>query len=187
MRGESWQNVNGNRKGQALMTIPAPFARFEGEVRPEWIDFNGHLNLAYNVVLFDGATDLLFDEIDLGRAYRVRTNLGTFVAETHTRYEREVLVHERVSVATQIVAVDDKRLHLAHEMFRCADGRRAATQELMFLHVDLGARRVCPFPPELKARVDAAAAAHAVLPRPDWLGRRVAMPATSEPAGRPRR
>src|SRR5579883_1837224 len=155
MRGESWQNVNGNRKGQALMTIPAPFARFEGEVRPEWIDFNGHLNLAYYVVLFDGAT--------------------------------EVLVHERVSVATQIVAVDDKRLHLAHEMFRCADGRRAATQELMFLHVDLGARRVCPFSPELKARVDAAAAAHAVLPRPDWLGRRVAMPATSEPAGRPRR
>ena len=157
------------------MSIPAPFDRYEGEVLPEWIDFNGHLNLAYYVVLFDYATDMLFDELDLGRAYRRATNLGTFVVEAHTRYEREVLVHQRVGVATQIVEVDDKRLHLAHEMFRRADGERAATQELLFLHVDLVARRVCPFPPALKARVDAAAAAHASLPRPDWVGRSVRM------------
>jgi acyl-CoA thioester hydrolase len=157
------------------MSIPAPFDRYEGEVLPEWIDFNGHLNLAYYVVLFDNATDLLFDEIDLGRAYRQKTNLGTFVVETHNRYERELLVGERVRVATQIVEVDDKRIHLAHEMFRLADGERAATQELLFLHVDLVARRVCPFRPDLKARVDAAFAAHARLPKPAWLGRSVRM------------
>ncbi len=158
------------------MTIPAPFARFEGEVLPEWIDWNGHLNLAYYVVLFDKATDLLFDELGLGLDYRRTTNLGTFAVESHNRYERELLVGEHVRVATQIIAADDKRLYVAHEMFRAADGVRAATQELMFLHVDLVARRVCPFPPGLKARVAAAAAAHAVLPRPDWVGRRLAMP-----------
>lgn len=158
------------------MTIPAPYARYQGEVLPEWIDWNGHLNLAYYVVLFDKATDLLFDELGLGLDYRRDTDHGTFVAETHNRYERELLVGERVSVATQIVAADDKRLHIAHEMFRLKDGLRAATQELMFLHVDLKARRVTPFPPDLKARVHAAAAAHAHLPRPDWVGRRVAMP-----------
>jgi acyl-CoA thioester hydrolase len=158
------------------MTIPAPYARYEGEVLPEWIDWNGHLNLAYYVVLFDKATDILFEELGLGLSYRRDTDHGTFVAETHNRYERELLVHETVSVTTQIVASDDKRLHLAHEMFRRKDGLRAATQELMFLHVDLIARRVCPFPPALRARVDAAAASHADLPRPDWVGRRVAMP-----------
>jgi acyl-CoA thioester hydrolase len=47
----------------------------------------------------------------------------------------------------------------------------------MFLHVDLRARRVCPFPAELGARVAEAVAAHAGLPRPDWVGRHVAMPA----------
>jgi acyl-CoA thioester hydrolase len=159
------------------MTIPAPFARFEGEVLPEWIDWNGHLNLAYYVVLFDKATDLLFDALGLGLDYRRSTDKGTFVVETHNRYERELLVGEKVGVTTQIVGTDGKRLHLAHEMFRRRDGERAATQELMFLHVDLAARRVCPFPPDLKARVDAAAGAHAALPRPDWVGRRVAMPA----------
>jgi acyl-CoA thioester hydrolase len=115
----------------------------------------------------------MFDELDLGLAYRRRTDLGTFVTETHNRYERELLVGDKVRVAIQILFADDKRLHLAHEMFRRDNGERAATQELLFLHVDLKARRVCPFPPELHVRVHAAAAAHAALPRPDWVGRPV--------------
>ncbi len=156
--------------------FPAPYDRYEGEVRPEWIDHNGHLNLAYYTVLFDYATDLMFAELDLGLDYRRRTDLGTFVTETHNRYERELLVGEKVRVAIQILHVDDKRLHLAHEMFRLADGARSATQELLFIHVSLKERRVTPFPPELRARVHAAAAAHAGLPRPDWVGRHVGMP-----------
>ena len=158
-----------------LEGFPAPFDRYRGEVRPDWIDHNGHMNLAYYTVLFDYATDLMFDVLDLGLAYRRRTDLGTFVTETHNRYERELLVGDKVRVAIQILFADDKRLHLAHEMFRLDNGERAATQELLFLHVDLKARRVTPFPPELKARVHAAAAAHKGLPRPPWVGRHVGM------------
>jgi acyl-CoA thioester hydrolase len=157
------------------LSFPAPFDGFVGEVKPEWIDHNGHMNLAYYTVLFDYATDRMFDVLDLGLAYRRRTDLGTFVSETHNRYERELLVGDKVSVAIQILLADDKRLHLAHEMYRLDDGERAATQELLFLHVDLKRRRVTPFPPELRARVDAAAAAHAALPRPNWVGRAVGM------------
>ena len=158
------------------MRIPAPFARFRGEVLPEWIDYNGHMNLAYYTVLFDQATDILFDELGLGLDYRQERKLGTFVAETHNLYERELLVGAQVRVATQIIAADDKRLHLGHQMFAVDGGHRCATQELMFLHVDLAARRVSPFPPDMYERVSAAAAAHAALPRPDWIGRRIAMP-----------
>ncbi len=158
------------------MDIPAPFARFEGEVLPEWIDYNGHMNLAYYTVLFDYATDLLFDELGLGLDYRRDTHQGTFVAETHNLYERELLVRARVRVVTQILGADEKRLHLGHEMFALDGGARTATQELMFLHVDLKARRVTAFPECLRRRIAAAAAAHAALPRPDWAGRRVMMP-----------
>ena len=162
------------------MSIPAPYECFEGEVLPEWIDYNGHMNLAYYTVLFDYATDLLFDELGLGLDYRRATRKGTFVAETHNLYERELLVGARVRVATQIVGADTKRLHLAHAMFALDGGpnggQRAATQELMFLHVDLALRRVSPFPEDLRRRVAACAAAHAALPRPDWVGRRIAMP-----------
>src|SRR5205085_9600275 len=116
----------------------------------EWIDYNGHMNLAYYTVLFDQATDLLFDELGLGLDYRRERQSGTFVAETHNRYERELLVGARVRIATRILGTDDKRLYLGHEMFALDGGDRCATQELMFLHVDLRARRVSPFPAELR-------------------------------------
>jgi acyl-CoA thioester hydrolase len=158
------------------MTILTPYDRYRGEVLPEWIDANGHMNLAYYVVLFDYAADLLFAELGIGLEYKRSTNHGTFVVETHTLYERELLVGERVRVASQIVAADPKRLHLAHEMFREPGGERAAMQELMFLAIDFSTRRVAPFLPEAYERVVAAAAAHAHLPKPAWLGRHVAMP-----------
>jgi len=116
-----------------MTSFPAPFDRYQGEVLPEWIDFNGHMNLAYYTVLFDYATDALFEAIGIGHAYKDTTNHGTFVAETHNLYERELLIGERVRVATQIVGADGKRLHLAHEMFNLGSGERAATQELMLL------------------------------------------------------
>jgi acyl-CoA thioester hydrolase len=158
------------------MSFPAPYDPFRGEVLPEWIDYNGHMNLAYYTVLFDQATDLLFDEFGIGLDYRQSRKLGTFVAETHNLYERELLVGARVRVATQILGLDAKRLHIGHEMFAEADGERAATQELMFLHVDLVARRVSPFPDDIARRIGGAAAAHTALPRPAWVGRRIVMP-----------
>ncbi len=158
------------------MSIPAPFDRYRGEVLPEWIDLNGHMNLAYYTVLFDYATDLLFETIGIGREYKRATDHGTFVVETHNLYERELLVGERVRIETWILGADDKRVHLAHEMFRLADGERSAMQELMFLSIDLGRRRVAPFLLEARQGLAAAAAAHAHLPRPQWAGRRIVMP-----------
>jgi acyl-CoA thioester hydrolase len=164
-----------------MVTIEAPFARYEGEVLPQWIDLNGHMNLAYYTVLFDYATDLLFETIGIGRQYKDATGHGTFVVETHNRYERELLVGERVRVTSLILGADQKRIHLAHEMFRLADGARTATQELLFLSIDLMRRRVVPFLPEANGRVTRAVAAHMALPRPDWAGRHIALP--MPPAG----
>lgn len=157
------------------MSIAAPFDRYQGEVLQEWIDANGHLNLAYYVVLFDYATDALFDTLGIGLRYKQASNHGTFAVETHNLYERELLVGEQVRVVTQILWTDSKRLHFAHEMFSLASGQRAATQELMYLHIDLAARRVVPWPAEVRERLAEAAAAHSRLPRPDWVGRRITM------------
>jgi acyl-CoA thioester hydrolase len=157
------------------MPFPTPFDRYQGEVLPAWIDANDHMNLAYYVLLFDFATDAIYEAFGLGADYRANTNCGTFAAETHNQYVQELRVSERVRIVSQILAADARRVHLAHEMIRTSDGRRAATQELMYLHVDLGLRRVVPWPPWLWARLEEAAAAHAKLPRPDWVGRSIAM------------
>lgn len=157
-------------------TLAAPFDSGEGEVLPAWIDSNDHMNLAYYVVLFDRATDAIYDAFGLGPGYKERTNCGTFAAESHNLYEQELLLGERVRVATWVLGADAKRLHLAHEMYRLSDGARAATQELMYLHVDLGRRKVSPWPEAVRAKLDAFARAHAEVPRPDWTGRKIAMP-----------
>lgn len=162
------------------MGFPAPFADFEGAVRPEWIDSNDHMNLAYHVVLFDQGTDAIYEAMGLGRDYRT-TDHGTFAVETHTIYADELVLGDRVRVTSLILGLDGKRLHLAHEMHRARDGRLAAAQELLLLHVDLRVRKVVPWLPLVLPRLQAAAAAHAGLARPDWVGRRIALAAGGAP------
>ncbi len=135
------------------------------------------MNLAYYVLVFDAATDLLCEAIGFGAAHRRNARTGVFVAETHTLYRTELLLGDQVRVWSQVIGADAKRIHLAHEMLR--GDAPAAHQELMLLHVSLDTRRVAPFPPEVAAQVSAIATAHALLPRPGWLGRRVAMPAAA--------
>jgi acyl-CoA thioester hydrolase len=147
----------------------------EGSVLPEWIDANGHMNLAYYVVLFDLATDAIYDAIGVGQAYRDTTGNSTFTAETHTLYEREVRVGERVRITSHVLGVDTKRLHYFHEMFHAEGGHRVAAQELMALHIDLRVRRTTAFPAALLARIDAVVRAGG--PTPEGVGRRIAMPA----------
>ena len=154
----------------------APFAQHEETVRPEWIDYNGHMNLAYYVVVFDHATDVLFDMLGVGNAYRDARNCSNFVLETHTLYEREVAEGDRLRVVSHLVAADAKRLHFFHEMFRADEDRRAAAQELLSIHVDLASRRSAPFPDDRATVIEAMLRARAGMPLPEGVGRRIAMP-----------
>ena len=155
--------------------LPVPFVSRPGRVRPEWIDHNGHLNLAYYIVLFDEATDALWTVLGLGDAYRARTGLGTFAVETHTLYLAELLDGDATIAHSLVLAADRKRLHIAHELWRDRDGAVAARQELMYLTVDLGTRRSVPWPADTFASLAAAQEAHASTARPDWVGRRIGL------------
>ena len=79
-------------------------------------------------------------------------------------------------MASTVLGVDAKRLHTAHEMRRARDGAVSAQQEIMYLCVDLGSRRVAAFPEPFAAGLRQAARDHADLARPDWVGRRISMP-----------
>lgn len=156
--------------------LAAPFPSRPGRVRAEWIDHNGHLNLAYYIVLLDEATDRLWDAIGLGEAYRARTGFGTFAVETHTIYLGELREGDETAAVSTVLDVDAKRLHIAHELRRAADEAVSARQELMYLTVDLSTRRSVPWPSDTLAGLQAARRAHAGV-RPGWVGRRCAMPA----------
>ena len=136
--------------------------------------------MATGAMLFNGASynnGLVSNKRGLfGEAYTSATGNSLFVVETHTLYEREVSMGERVRVRGHLLGADAKRLHYALEMHKAGDERRAAVQELMALHIGMSARRAAPFPPDRQARIGEIAAAHARLPRPPGLGRRIALP-----------
>jgi acyl-CoA thioester hydrolase len=153
----------------------APIDIHREVVRPEWIDYNGHMNVAYYVLAFDHATDRFFDLIDLGADYVKRENNSSFVLETHVTYQQEVKEGDPLRFTFQLIDADEKRLHYYFEMFHADAGFRAATSEQLALHVDLDTRRAAPFPAELLARVKAVRSAHAGLPLPEGAGRSIAL------------
>jgi acyl-CoA thioester hydrolase len=157
-------------------SMSRPVIEYEDVVRPEWIDSNGHMNLAYYVVVFDFATDALYRALGIGDAYRAASGNSCFTAETHTLYEREVHLGDRLLVRTWLLGADTKRLHYFHEMFHAESGERSAVQELMALHIDMGVRRVAPFPPERNAALQQAVQDYAPSVLPNGAGRRIALP-----------
>ena len=140
-------------------------------VRPEYIDWNGHMNVAYYVLVFDHATDALFDHIGLDEAYRKERDFTTFTIEAQVTYQREVLEGDPLRITTQLLDYDHKRAHYFHRMHHAEEGWLAATNELLSLHIDTRKRRSAPFPDDILARWAGIHEAHAALPRPPEAGR----------------
>ena len=153
------------------MAPASPLALHRETVRPEWIDYNGHMNLAYYLLAFDHATDRLYDHLRVGEAYLATANCSVFILEAHVTYEREVHDGDPLRFTTQLLGYDAKRLHFFHAMYHADAGFLAATNELLALHVDLSERRAAPFPEPVARRLAALHAAHRRLPTPVQVGR----------------
>ncbi|WP_205789646.1 thioesterase family protein [Microvirga makkahensis] len=158
----------------------APFVSSAMQVEPAWIDYNGHMNMAYYHVLFDRALDEGLGLVGLGRGYLEERKASFFVAETHALYKRELTARDRVRVTLQLVDYDEKRIHSYMEIRHEEDGWVAATLETLSLHVDMVTRKVSPFPDDIAANLAVMRAAHARLAKPQALGRIIGIPARSE-------
>jgi acyl-CoA thioester hydrolase len=143
---------------------------YRGVVRPDWVDDNSHMNLAYYLVLFDAASDAMFERLGIGEAYRRAVGCTSFAAETHIVYEREMRAGDAADIRSTVVGVDNKRLHLAHEMYRAGEDARVALQEILFVSVDLVTRRAAPWTDEARAVM-----AGAVGAAPAKCGRRIGL------------
>jgi acyl-CoA thioester hydrolase len=157
------QGIGPNKQEWLMMTIaagddllrqPAPFLASVMQIEPQWIDYNGHLNMAYYNVMFDRAIDEL----------------------CHVRYLREIHLGDPVQVSILLLGADEKRLHTFEELRHATEGWLSATSENMTVHIDMAARKTAPFPPDIRARIEAVAKAHSSIVRPEGIGRKIAMP-----------
>jgi acyl-CoA thioester hydrolase len=155
---------------------PAPFLSSVMQIEPQWIDYNGHLNMAYYNVMMDRAIDEMWLQLGIGPTYLKERHGSTFTAEAHVRYLREIHLGDPVQISVYLLGTDEKRLHTFEELRHAAEGWISATSENMTLHMDMRERKVAPFPPDIRARIRAVMDSHAAVPRPEGIGRKVAMP-----------
>jgi acyl-CoA thioester hydrolase len=166
-----------------LLHQPSPFMSSVMAVEPAWIDYNGHLNMAYYNVLFDRAIDELWLRLGIGPGYREARNASTFTAECHVRYVREINLEDPVRVSVLIVGSDSKRIHTFQELRHATDGWLSATSENMSLHMDMAARKVAPFPDDIAKRLATLTQVHAGIMRPEGIGRSIGMPSQTSRSG----
>lgn len=114
---------------------------YTDKVRPEWVDYNGHMNVAFYVLAFDYATDAVLELVGMGQGYCKAEAKSVFVVESHITYQSELLENEPLEIRSYILGYDLKRIHLYHEMFCAETGRKSATIEIMALHVDMKSRK----------------------------------------------
>jgi acyl-CoA thioester hydrolase len=163
----------------------APFVSSLMRVEPQWIDYNGHLNMAYYNVLFDRAVDEVFELLGCGLDYVKSRRHSCFTAEAHVRYLRELHAEAPVRVTFQLLDYDEKRMHFFEQLFHASEDWISATSENMSLHVDMEAKCTAPFPDSIAAALDRMKISHAGLPYPQGAGRAIAMPRkmAAPPAG----
>ncbi|RME16982.1 MAG: thioesterase [Alphaproteobacteria bacterium] len=144
------------------------------KVLPEWIDYNGHMNMAFYNVLFDRAADEFHALVGLGPRYAETRRHTTYTAEFHIRYLRELHLGQTVRVHSWILGRDEKRLHSWQEIHH-EDGWIAATGETLTLHVDMSGPRVVPFPDDIARALDRFSEEHGLTELPEGAGRAIAL------------
>lgn len=148
----------------------------EGVVKPEWIDANDHMNVAYYVLAFDLGVDALWEQLGITAAYIENRQGSTFAVESHITYQRELVLGDPYFVTAQVLAYDEKRIHQFQRLYHAEKNYLAATGEWMNLHVDLEKRRVSPWPQSILDKLASFSCEQGDQSYPSEAGRQMRVP-----------
>ena len=155
--------------------IEAPFVTDGLKVLPEWIDYNGHLNVAYYLRLFDLGFDGTYERFGFLPDVTTERNASGFAAELHMTFQRELMVDDEVRVTSQLLDFSNKRINMFQMLYHAKSGELSATCEWMTLYIDISKRRVAEMPDLLQQRLARILAVHSTLARPPEAGRGISM------------
>lgn len=154
--------------------MPEPLKLYNCTVEKDWIDvgYNDHMAEASFLIAFGWASDALFQYIGIDDAYRAAGH-SIYAVETHINYYKEAAVEEPLTFTTQLLGLDQKRLHIFHTMLHGSSGHLLATTEQMLLHVDTKTASVAPILPEVYSALEEIMAVHKDIPIPEQVGRQI--------------
>ncbi len=140
-------------------------------VEPSWIDYNGHMNMAFYNLAFDRGVDHVYDLLGIGADYARSGEGSCFTLEIHVNYLQELVLDDPIGIHFRLLDCDAKRLHFFEEMYHAEKGYLAATSEQLALHVDMKTRRAAPLPETVQASLATMLSIHGTLPKPPQVGR----------------
>ena len=152
-----------------------PLRLHRASVRPEWVDYNGHMTESRYLQIFGDASDALFRYVGVDSDYHDR-GYSFYTVESHIMNLLEVAANEPLYVTTQVLDVDEKRLRYFHSMHHGRTDAQLATVEQMVVHVDMRAGKACPTDPTVLSRLQAILDGHQHIARPAQVGRSIGMP-----------
>ncbi|MEM0944713.1 MAG: thioesterase family protein [Pseudomonadota bacterium] len=136
-----------------------------------WLDYNGHMNVAYYTMAFDRALDEIFDDwLDIGERQAREDRMGPMALQSQIHYLAELREGEDFACDFRLLDHDQKKAHFFVTMINLGTGGEAATYESISMNVDLEARRSAPYTEAALGRLEAMMAAHRDLPRPSRAG-----------------
>ena len=123
-------------------------------IKKEWTDYNEHLNMAYYVLIFDKAWEVMLEKFMMGEHSAKTTKMSTMVVETHTTYNNEVKQGDNVEIVLTFFDHDKKRMHFRLEMYEKNSKKLSATIEMLSLYINLNQRKVAEFETEKSKIMD---------------------------------
>jgi len=159
--------------------IDVPLSLYHCQVEADWVDYNGHMGESFFLYAFGWVSDALFRYVGIDEQYRA-SGRSFYTVESHINYYREASLGEPLRFTTQLLDLDEKRLHFFHAMYHADSGELICTTEQMLLHVDMDASAASHIAPDVYAALAAIMEAHRQLPCPEQVGRRMAIGKTSK-------
>ena len=115
--------------------LPEELSRLETYVRPEWVDYNGHMTDFRYLQVFGEAMDLLYRRVGVDEAYRLSGRMF-YTVETQINYLAEAKVNEPLYATARVQSVDNKRLKVLHHLHRGSDDKLIASATQTHVHVN---------------------------------------------------
>ena len=151
-----------------IASAGAPMVMAHMQVLPSWIDYNGHMTESRYLFASSETTDAFLRYIGADFDY-VKSGFSYYTAETHIMHRGEAKLGDALTGSVQVLAADEKRLHVFIRIRKGED--EVATLEQMLLHVDMTAGRTVAAPVAILDRLMPIARSHADLPQPEAAGR----------------
>ena len=154
--------------------IPTPYLGYS-LVKPEWLDANGHMNVAHYVSAYDDGSCPMFDDFGLGWHYTHRGEGSVFMVSSSIDFRRELLAGDPLEMSTLLLGYDRRRIHIYQELYHREQRYLSAQAEFVFVHIAFATRRAAVMPEASLKRLAEIHAAHARVPRPAFVGRPIGL------------